>query len=188
MGARFNNRKIIDKSNIMVNEDTSYSMINNGGKIGITIVIKYDGGSSSHKLYIYISDILFHEQQIKKSSLTWNELKNAVDDFPISESDINTILFNVAAEEEYDKNIKYDSRGIVPEWIIAAKLKTIINGIYSETEYKEIPKYNDLSFSLDEENVGYFDNTNRVDGNEFVEVDGSKIIRKDIYKEIKLSE
>lgn len=25
-------------------------------------------------------------------------------------------------------------------------------------------------------------------GNEFVEVDGSKIIRKDIYKEIKLSE
>ena len=123
----------------MVNEDTSYSMINNGGKIGITIVIKYDGGSSSHKLYIYISDILFHEQQIKKSSLTWNELKNAVDDFPISESDINTILFNVAAEEEYDKNIEYDSRGIIPEWIIAAKLKTIINGIYSETEYKEIP-------------------------------------------------
>ena len=185
---RFNNRKIIDKSNIMVNEDTSYSMINNGGKIGITIVIKYDGGSSSHKLYIYISDILFHEQQIKKSSLTWDELKNAVDDFPISESDINTILFNVAAEEEYDKNIEYDSRGIIPEWIIAAKLKTIINGIYSETEYKEIPEYNDLSFSLDEENVGYFDNTNRVDGNEFVEVDGSKIIRKDIYKKVKLSE
>ena len=82
-------------------------MINNGGKIGITIVIKYDGGSSSHKLYIYISDILFHEQQIKKSSLTWDELKNAVDDFPISESDINTILFNVAAEEEYDKNINH---------------------------------------------------------------------------------